>query len=710
MPSPEHLYREYPCSRNAPLNCDRPWETAQQVKGAKFCLECGFPATLPLPSEIKGNRGNYQVTGFLGVRGMGRLYSGKQLQDGQSVVIKEYLLPSRCFNPQETLQTKETFKRVAGVSLADGRIQNFRLVNSWEAIADETGERCYLIIQNTETYQTLGQYLRENRAMFSSEVREVLNQALQTLVFLHTQKLRLPANQIQQGLAHGNLSLDSMLIEIKNHQHIYIYLCDLFLWENLFVPPAFAQKTKPEPNQDLVSLGLVAFYLWAGRQTNPTTGQPLNPRDQQSWFATDSHLQLFIRRLIGLGTPFENAETARQELLKLPKPQQDNNLVALDASETQTKHQKRLWIILGVMTLVLIGGGIWYFFWRNSEYVQEKFRPWNELLPSFTDVNGIPPGEFTYTGERDGTWSLILSLRPQSDRTLEELLTKPRPDIEATFDYVPVSSIDFTTVSKPIEAVQTNTKNFAITSVLSGITDEMEKKQVAYDGLLVFVAFSKKDSNLPKALKGQITLEQLHQIYTGKLTNWQQLGGPNLPIKPYVPKEIEAVQQFQKLVLKDDPGDIALFTANVTTMATEKTQQLILKEFDEGRTGIISFGILSKTWNQCSGYPLAVVDDQKPPSQALYRRQSRQPINPLVNLCDKENYLEVDNFKTGNYPLGYPMFVVYPKDNTLPPAGSKFAEILTTREGQCLLYKVGLVPLQSMPDKYLNSNACKSVS
>jgi hypothetical protein len=34
-------------------------------------------------------------------------------------------------------------------------------------------------------------------------VREVLNQTLQTLQFLHTQKLRLPSGQIRQGITHG---------------------------------------------------------------------------------------------------------------------------------------------------------------------------------------------------------------------------------------------------------------------------------------------------------------------------------------------------------------------------------------------------------------------------------------------------------------------------------------------------------------------------
>jgi ABC-type phosphate transport system substrate-binding protein len=224
----------------------------------------------------------------------------------------------------------------------------------------------------------------------------------------------------------------------------------------------------------------------------------------------------------------------------------------------------------------------------------------------------------------------------------------------------------------------------------------------------VFVPSSKKNDNLPKALQGQISLEHLRQIYTGRITNWQQLGGPNLPIKPFAPNEPEAERLFQKLVFNDDQQQIALYEKTVTRQPTERTQEQIVTEFNEGQAGIISYGILSRTWDQCAGYPLALVDANNHASQALFRL-SGQPIDPSDNLCDKDNRLDVHTFATGSYPLGYPLFVVYPKDNRLPPAGRKFAELLITRQGQCLLSKAGLVPLQPVPEKYLNSNGCKSV-
>lgn len=697
MPFVESFYKEYHCSRNAPLNCDQPQQTVQQLPKAKFCLECGFPVTLPDKSEIRGSRGTYQVISFLGSRGMGRLYSGIQLNDSQPIVIKEYLLPTRCFNAEETRQRKETFIRIAGLTPADGGTRDFRLSNLWEAIADQQGERCYLVSKgNLEASQTLSRYLLEKGSMTAPQVREVLNQALQTLQFLHTQKLRLPSGQMQQGLAHGNLSLDSLLL-VENNQQFYIYLCDLAAWERLFDPPLI-QSSSPKLEQDLVALGRVAFSLWVGRSADDSSRQPPNLRDDQQWPHSDRHLKQFLCRLLGLDTPFNSAEAARQALLQLPKEEQANNSVPSPDEQKEKGFRRSPLLVIGILALLLVGGVIWYFK-RPTEYPQHDLRAFWSLLPSFSDINGVPVGKFTYTGESDGTWSFVLKRKPESERFLEELLVKPKPDVNAQFSYLPESSTDVDTTSAPIEAVRTGKVNFALTSLVSNLTDDLDSKPVAYDGLLVFVPFSKKNQNLPKTLNGQISLEQLRQLYTGQITNWQQLGGAKLPVKLYAPKEPEAVRLFKQRVLRDDPQQIALYEANVTPQNTEETQRQIVSEFDKKQdpVGIISFGILSKTWDQCAGYPLALVDGSKPASQALSRLNG-QPIDPTFNLCDKNNRLNIQTFVTESYPLGYPLVVVYPNNNKLSPPGRKFAELLTTRQGQRLLSKVGLVPLQPVPE------------
>jgi ABC-type phosphate transport system substrate-binding protein len=213
-------------------------------------------------------------------------------------------------------------------------------------------------------------------------------------------------------------------------------------------------------------------------------------------------------------------------------------------------------------------------------------------------------------------------------------------------------------------------------------------------------------------LDGKISLEQLRGIYTGKIKDWKEINQrlDSLPIQPIAPTEPEAIEQFKKLVLQND-DNINRFNDTVKTQDTGTTQRQIREEFSKkGKTGIISFGIFSKTWRQCSISPLTISSNSTQAVQPLFILANKRAINPSDNFCGKDTYLDIETFHTNgriNYPLGYPLYVVYPKDNSLKSAGLNFAAMLKTQQGQCLLNKVGLVPLQPMPNDI--NYACKSV-
>lgn len=701
MPLSDNPYREYLCSRNSPLSCDQVQQTIQEQKGARFCMECGFPTTLSPEKEIQGRRGTYRIKRYLGARGYGRLYAAVRSTDGQPILIKEYLLPKRSFNSEETRQRKETFVQVAGLTPADGRIQDFRLVPIIEAIADQREERCYLITQEKHLPLTLNHYLTKYGAMNTSQVREVLNQVLQTLQFLHNQKFRRPSGQTDKGVAHGNLDLESLLL-VGDVSQFYIYLCDLADWEFLFqpvaTPSASISQVKPQPAQDLVALGQVAFYLWSGK-TRDATEQVIDPRNPQHWPASDPNLKRFILRLMGVDQPFESAEAARQALRQLSSYESSHpHVIATDAVASDKPRSKRWLWLFGILAFLCLGAGLWYLFKPRSS-VQAGLAAYQQLqYKKMADVSGIEPGDFNYVSEQDGTWSFVLR-QPIRNGTLGNLLLRPKPDVEAQFIHQGVTSAtnlqEVPIPSGTLASVQNEQAEFAITSLTDGLPNDLEEVPIAYDGLLVFVPFN-KGQNLSKTLNGQISLENLRRLYTGEITNWQQLGGPDLPVAARIPPEPEAVRLFQRRVLQDDSQAINRFWQTVELQPTSTTLQEGRNAFAAGEAGIISFGILSKTWNQCGGYPLAISAEGQA-VQALVRLNG-QSVTPNVNLCDKANRLDVTLFRSNRYPLGYPLFVVYPKDNRRL-AGHKFAELLNkTQEGQCLLHEVGLVPLQPVPD------------
>lgn len=728
----EPLYRQYRCGVGSPLSCEHPRKAVEQDPAAERCLECGFPAILSKEMQIRGNAGIYQVDRFLTSRGVGRLYAGIRLSDNQPVTLKEYLLPEHSFNVEEARQRKRAFLRLAGFSLADGRVQDMRLVMPWDAIASFSAEekpndqRCYLVTQGkVDTHPTLRHHLKLHGALSPGEVRQALNQILQSLEFIHSQKFRLRSGQIQQGIVHGNLSLDSLLIARSRKSladtqappalsipvgtldtEFFLYLTDLTLWEQLFIPPPFPSDF-PTVEKDLRASGYIGFYLLAGGSVNSTSGRPLNPEKKEQWPAVDPPLRDFILRLIGVRETFESAEVARRTLLQLPLESAIAPLIKTELPEGDEGQPTRFrWWLLFLLLAMVLGALTWFLlqrFWPKPSVQQLG------LACCIADLPGIPAGDFIYVAEEKGTWSYVLQQENliEKGKTLETILAALQPKLQTT--YVPEPS---TLVA--LRRIQSKQAAFAITSLVDDLSLDLPAndltymglghKTFAYDGLVVFVSFSyaKRQNSLPRHLNGQIRFQQLRDIYTGRIRNWRQLGGPNMPVKLYIPEETEAIHIFEQRVLKSDE-DIALFRqlrqTRIVQLRTFDTLRAVIRDFEDRNVGAIAFGTLSKVFGQCSVYPLALIESGRNVVQPLIQANGK-PIDPATDLCkDKGSYVpDVQVFQTGRYPLGYPLAVIYPRDNSLPPAGQKFAEILRTLQAQRLLNETGLVPLEPLPE------------
>ncbi|MGB6300574.1 MAG: substrate-binding domain-containing protein [Rivularia sp. (in: cyanobacteria)] len=696
------------------------------MRGAKFCLECGFPATLSVHTEIKGRKGTYKITEYLGIRNLGRLYAGIQSNNRQPVIIKEYLLPLQSFNQDEALERKETFKRIAGLNLADGREQNFRLVQTWEAIADEKGERCYLIAKDTEVSETLGKYLINQGGMKAPLVREFLLQGLQTLTFLHTQKLSFLSGQVQKGLEHGNINLDSVLIKLQsNKQFFTIFFCDLAKWENLFIPPRIPQPPKKTYKEDLESLGLLAFYLWLGRTTHSQNGRKIDPAEHELLPNTDNELKKFIYRLLGFDFPFQDADSAREELLILSAIKPEYQKQRPGKKKKKKKKRKKRFLVLvilsGLLAFLLLGGGIWLLFFSQRNPGTAKDSGSDSNFKEFADVPNINPGKFEYTSGKSSNWRFLLGKEPVSDKKLIQLLRKPKPNVDAIFKHI---TNDNDEIRSEINKVRNQEVGFAITGLVDKkiIPNDMKSEIIAHDGLLVFVAFRDNKSELLEALKGKISLEQLRKIYTGEIDNWREIVpnlNENIPIEPYFPKEEEAVDKFEQLIfkknLKTKSEEINtgrnLFKDNRKKIETEDTRRLmnrIRNEISKSQNvGIISFAFVSKVIDQCTVYPLAITDDNNQTIQPVfYPDQAAEiamtkPIQPSVDLCRISTMLHINIDKFETYPLKYSQYVVYSNDR-LERGGPSFANLLETDEGQCLLKNLHLIPLRNVED-----NACE---
>ncbi|MEM6254098.1 MAG: substrate-binding domain-containing protein [Cyanobacteria bacterium P01_D01_bin.156] len=716
--TPQSPYSRYRCTEH-PLACSHLVQpSTTETIDTNRCQQCDFPSLLAIDAEIRGQRGRYRVGEFLGQRGRGRLYKAQDLTRRQPVILREYLLPEKHFNPTEQRLIHETFATIAGLKLADGREQDFRLVEPWDIIGDrQASERCYLItVDGIDTYPTLRTVLTQQGAFTSQQVRQILNQILQTLESLHGQKYALQTGQIQTGLVHGNITLDSLVMQPEAATYyetpqLLVFLRDLGLWESLFVPPPAPAKVS-QVMDDLNAVGTVGFYLLRGKWID-IYGRALKPQNPHLWPGQDPPLEAYLKQLLGLeDVPFDSAETARQSLLRLPTPPVDSTAIPVPslAEESPSHRFPRwlIWLLLGGLGL-LATGSLFSWWWLRRRPVSKAVLP----LCCMAEVPAIPPGEFTYTASN--SWHSLWTSQNlvSADQSLEQIVETIEPALDLQLHLTASSQT-------AIEQVEQGKAAFAVTPLTA--ERSLLAEPIAYDGLAVFVAFSyvERARGLPHHLQGQISLTQLRQLYTGEILNWQELGGPDLPVKLYLPEQPALIQLFEERVLQT-PAAIATFrrqwglesttvsgtvtqgfTAsdliNGETLPTLDILRSVLQDFEnQPQIGSIGFANLSQVYGQCSVYPLAIASDSSTAIQPLaYPDQS--PLTPADDLCgDKGNYKpQQDLFANQTYPLAYPIAVHHQVDNSRTPVAPSFIQMMTTDEGQQLLSKTGLVPLRPL--------------
>lgn len=124
------------------------------------------------------------------------------------------------------------------------------------------------------------------------------------------------------------------------------------------------------------------------------------------------------------------------------------------------------------------------------------------------------------------------------------------------------------------------------------------------------------DSNPVKAL----SRSQLSDIFTGKITNWSALGGPDLPITPYIVKQGSATRKVFRKVVMDDAE------YQNTQVVTPDAKIVSTVARTPGAIGQISFAFLQEV----SGVHPLDVDGQRASVD-----NPRYPITRPLNLTTK---------------------------------------------------------------------------
>ncbi len=326
------------------------------------------------------------------------------------------------------------------------------------------------------------------------------------------------------------------------------------------------------------------------------------------------------------------------------------------------------------ITLGLVGGLLWWF--SNSYGIKgssfSRTRVETPNTDTFSQISNVPVGLFSYGGST--TWAPI---RQQVDSAVA--IVWPRFQLRYTepIEAAPGSGtgikmllgnqLAFSQSSralKPEENEQAKQLGFTLKAI-----------PVAIDGIAIAVH--------PSLNLAGLTLAQLKDVYTGKITNWQQLGGPNLPITPYSrrPEDSGTIEFFEENVLGGEK-----FSSNVQFIDTTTNA---LKEIAKNPSAIY-YASAPEVIGQCSIKPLPI-GRQSDKLVEPYKK----PYIPSEKCPQQRNQLNTEAFQTGEYPITRRLFVIVKQNGQSDQeAGEAYANLLLTDQGQELIAKAGFVRLR----------------
>jgi phosphate transport system substrate-binding protein len=341
------------------------------------------------------------------------------------------------------------------------------------------------------------------------------------------------------------------------------------------------------------------------------------------------------------------------------------------------KNETGILVLSLLITLGLIGGAyLWItknspvrFISANNTTQQTNSQ---SNIDTFAQVENVPSGAFRYGGST--TWAPI---RKEVDSAIKTVLPKYQLNYIDPISGAPGSGtgikmlldnqLAFSQSSrsvKPEEYQLAEQKGFKLKEI-----------PVAIDGIALVVN--------PKLNISGLTIAQIKDIYTGKVTNWKELGGNDLAIIPY----------SRRL---SDGGTIEFFYENIlekqnfgTNVQFIPTTTEALREVAKNE-GSIYYASAPEAVPQCSVKPLPIgrkPGEFVPPYQV--------PLVPQAECPQKVNKLNADAFQNGVYPITRSLFVIVKQNGQIDQqAGEKYAELLMTNQGQDLISKAGFVRIK----------------
>ncbi|MEO1506539.1 MAG: serine/threonine-protein kinase [Cyanobacteria bacterium J06633_23] len=566
-------------------------------------------------------------------------------------------------------------------------------------------EEYFYLVQEFIDGEDLEQILERRGPLPEGAVKAILVSILKVLEFVH-----------DNGAIHRDIKPSNIMKTVDNQ----LYLLDFGavkqvtgaasstkstgIYTTGYAPPEQVTGGQVFPASDLYSLAVTCIVLLTGKETTELFDSYSNGwRWQTHVTLQDNNLAAVLDTLLSASPQdrYGNAKDALNALMASPSgvsgspsaagvgsgslsgtaaavaiaspplplsPSSPGPVTTSPSSppKATARPTKKGWLrppwLLGLVLLAAVAaGGGWFVKQRGLLGIgQPQF---STITPSatFKDVE-VPSGQFNYGGST--TWAPI---RGVIDPKLEQAIPGLKLAYQAPTNQAPGSStgiqmllsgeLDFAQTSRPLNAQEKQQAK------QQGIL--LEEIPVAIEGVAVAVH--------PELSLTNVSLAELRDIYTGRTNNWQQLGGPDLPVIPISRNDLGGtVQFFSQAVLNGEALASNVQRSINTTEALRLTANT---------PGAIYFASAPEVVGQCTVKPLSI--EQQPPYQP--------PYVDLQNCPNQRNQPNLDGFESGDYPLTRQIYIV---SNADIPIGRAYAELMLSAEGQSALNTLGFAQLQ----------------
>jgi serine/threonine protein kinase len=642
------------------IYCTHPSSTKEKPHLTEFSLAPGGQLALPLHCETCGmplilSDGRYVPIESLGDGGFGRVFLAYDLKFPQSDgtyarrAIKQFRSDRGLF-PGQIQQALKAFESEANVL---DKLRHGQIPRVYEPFQVQSGDHNYAyFVQEYVPGCNLQKILDNSSGMVWHEaaVKEMLRQVLEILDYLQTRSPPVihrdikPSNIIQttDGKYH--------LIDFGAVRQIIADTASTIAGQatQLFCTPEYAA---PEQLQgriglttDLYALAKTAICLLTGK----LDGKPPHHASPQ-----------FKRLLLQMLDPD-------------PAKRPASASVAL--AQLNPHHQPRqtlgYGLLAGCTTIVLMAYVI-----PQLNRLKIPQRDWTTSLSTISDISFPPPVETTYLyGGSTTAEPLAAEINDRIPRNNLKLILKRKPPSQG-YEYS----------AEGVDRLIQGELDFALSS--KGIQEKQANNARARQVKLAKIAVATTSSAVvvhPELPIGGITSQQLELIEARKIVNWQEVGGPDLPIRMYA---------TDSQYIRNSSGGEPQAGVDFTKVKNfEEAFQRI--QNDRGGMMIAPTSVAVRSIVGCSLKALKLGFDA---GSLLHPYQQERILSAEDCRANIRNRVNLEIIEASSYKLLSTISVIVLQDAGIKQwVGEYYATVLTTKEARRVMAELGYVPILSV--------------